>query len=141
MFLTSSLRHRVLIPGKHGDLSILARPLGVVLHNEPRTSHRILVHDQLGRGQFAQHPGRGPKLDAMGADDLTVDRARYDDRRRLDFGGNHRVFADRHFVRAGDFTLEPTVDPRRPLEVALATHPGTLAQIIAVLGGSRGGLD
>jgi hypothetical protein len=94
--------------------------------------HRILVHDQLGRGQFAQHPGRGPKLDAMGADDLTIDRARYDDRRRLDFGGNHRVFADRHSVRAGDFTLEPTVDPRRPLEVELATHPGTLAQIIAV---------
>jgi len=117
VFLTSSLRHRVLIPGKHGDLSILARPLG--LHRTMSLEHSILVHDQLGRGQFAQHPGRGPKLDAMGADDLTVDRARYDDRRRLDFGGNHRVFADRHSVRAGDFTLEPTVDPRRPWKLSL----------------------
>ena len=102
--------------------------------------HRILVHDQLGRGQFAQHPGRGPKLDAMGASDLTVDRARHDDRRRLDFGGNHRAFADRHSVRACDFAFEPTVDPRRSLEVELAAHPGALVQIVAVLGGSRGGL-
>jgi hypothetical protein len=46
VFLTSSLRHRVLIPRKHGDLSILVRPLG--LHLTMGLEHRILVHDQLG---------------------------------------------------------------------------------------------
>src|SRR5580658_4958809 len=73
LFLTSGLRHHALFLGKHGELAILARTLG--LHRAMAFEHGALVHHQHRRGKVAEHLGRGANFDPLAGGYISADLA------------------------------------------------------------------